>query len=426
MKKIVALALAMIIMLASMTWMSVRADSVPFKDVASGKWYTDAVQYCYSKGYVGGYEDQTFRPNNKLTRAEMAVIMNKKLGLKSADSNTFKDVAKGKWYTEPILHCVKAGVMTGYSATQFGTNDTLTREQGAVILAKAFDVAKASGRTSFADDASISKWAVESVKAMAAKGMISGVGDNKFAPKTPLTRAQMCQIIYAAEVKNAGGDDPEKSSEEDTPTPSEKPVTPSEKPATPSEAPTTPTEKPAAPSEKPVTPSSHQESIRTGDVTDRTTTDSWEDAYIKYLDGKVKETTSGTLIDVDGDSEDELVVHADIGAGNLEILTYHNGKISTLPLNGAGIAYVPGKNQVMVAEYESGTYYITIWAIKNGTWTKIVGGSYQDPKDGPAVDEEGNDVFENYQWNGKAVSEEEFYEELTEVVDVENMEEVEE
>ena len=391
----VVMAFAMALMLISMTWMSANAAS-PFKDVTSGKWYTDAVQYCYSKGYVGGYEDQTFRPNNKLTRAEMAVIMNKKLSLKNADSNTFKDVANGKWYTDPILRCVKAGVMTGYSGTQFGTNDTLTREQGAVILAKAFNVAKASGRTSFADDASISKWAVESVKAMAAKGLISGVGSNKFAPKTPLTRAQMCQIIYAAEGKNSGG-------KEDTPTPSQKPVTPSEKPVVPSETP---------------------ENIRTGEVTDRTTTESWEDAYLNYLDSKVKETTGASLIDVDGDNEDELVVHGDIGAGNLEILTYHNGKISTLPLNGAGVAFVPGENQILVAEYEDGTYFLTVYTIKDGTWTKVIGGSYQDPKDGPAVDEDGNGIFENYQWNGKAVSEEEFYTELAEVIDVENLAEV--
>lgn len=391
----VVMAFTMTLMLISMTWMSANAAS-PFKDVASGKWYTDAVQYCYSKGYVGGYEDQTFRPNNKLTRAEMAVIMNKKLGLKDADKNTFKDVAKGKWYTDPVLRCVKAGVMSGYSGTQFGTNDTLTREQGAVILAKAFNVAKASGRTSFADDSSISKWAVESVKAMASKGMISGVGDNKFAPKTPLTRAQMCQIIYAAEGKNSGG-------KEDTPTPSQKPVTPSEKPIVPSETP---------------------ENIRTGEVTDRTTTESWEDVYLNYLDSKVKETTGASLIDVDGDNEDELVVHGDIGAGNLEIMTYHNGKISTLPLNGAGIAFVPGENQIMVAEYEDGTCFLTIYEIKDGTWTKVIGGSYQDPKDGPAVDEYGNGIFENYQWNGKAVSEEEFYTELAEVIDVENLAEV--
>lgn len=386
----IMLALTMTLMLISMTWISASAAS-PFKDVASGKWYTDAVQYCYDKGYVGGYEDQTFRPDNKLTRAEMAVIMNKKLGLKSADKNSFKDVASGKWYTDPILHCVKAGVMTGYSDTQFGTNDTLTREQGAVILAKAFNVAKASGRTTFSDDISISNWAVESVKAMAAKGMISGVGDNKFAPKTPLTRAQMCQIIYAAEVKNAG-DNEDKPSKEDTPTPSEKPETPGK--------------------------------IRAGEVTDRTTTESWEDAYLNHLDSKVKETTGASRIDVDGDNEDELVVHADIGAGNLEIMTYHNGKISTLPLNGASVAFVPGENQVMVAEYEDGTYFVTIYEIKDGTWTKVIGGSYQDPKDGPDVDEEGNDIFENFQWNGKGVSEEEFYLELADVIDVENLVEV--
>ena len=179
-----------------------------------------------------------------------------------------------------------------------------------------------------------------------------------------------------------------------------------------------------APSEKPVTPTEPPESIRTGEITNRTTTESWEDEYLNYLDGKVKETTGASLIDVDGDSEDELVVHADIGSGNLEILTYHNGKVSTLPLNGAGVAFVPGENQMLVAEYEKGTYYFSVYTIKDGTWTKVIGGSYQDPKDGPAVDEEGYGIFENYQWNGKTVSEEEFYTALADAIDVENLEEV--
>ena len=149
------------------------AAPAKFSDVPSGKWYTDAVQYCSGKGYVSGYEDHTFRPGNKLTRAEMAAIMNKMLNLSEGADNSFTDVPSGKWFTTPILRCVKAGVMTGYSGTLFGTTDTLTREQGAVILAKAFGIAKESGRTGFTDDSSISKWAVGSVKAMAAKGLIS-------------------------------------------------------------------------------------------------------------------------------------------------------------------------------------------------------------------------------------------------------------
>lgn len=382
---------------------AMAAETRSFSDVASGKWYTQAVAFCAGKGYVSGYEDGTFRPNNKLTRAEMAVIMNKMLGLKDGGRNTFADVPSGKWYTNPILHCVKADVMTGYSDTKFGTSDTLTREQGAVILAKAFGVEKISGRTSFSDDSSISGWAVESVKAMAAKGLISGMGENLFAPKTPLTRAQMCQIIYAANEKNNGKEPP--SDGENTPSGRTEPD-PSESVQ-------------PIPSVRPSVP---EEPVRTGDVEEETTQKTWKDLQEDYLreDGAV----GADFIDVDGDNEKEMIVLGERGAGNEKLITYHNGNVSILPLNGAAIAYVPGENAVMTAEYEDNTYIISIYSIENGKWVKGSWGSYQDPEEGPAVDEDGYDIYVNYKWNGEAVSEIDFYISLIEEIDVEKLVEI--
>lgn len=68
-----------------------------FSDVPNNKWYTDAVMYCAENGYVSGYSDGSFKPNNTITRAELAAVMNKMLGLNSAANNTFKDVSNGKW-----------------------------------------------------------------------------------------------------------------------------------------------------------------------------------------------------------------------------------------------------------------------------------------------------------------------------------------
>ena len=169
-----------------------------FSDVPSGKWYTAGVEFCAAQGYVTGYTDGTFKPGNSITRAELAAVMNKMLSLSEPAENTFADVPTGKWYTEPILNCVNAGVITGYSDKKFGPSDNVTREQASVILAKAFDVEKASGRTSFADDANISGWAVGSVKAMAAKGLVSGTGNNQFSPKAKVTRGQICTMINTA------------------------------------------------------------------------------------------------------------------------------------------------------------------------------------------------------------------------------------
>lgn len=399
----IALTFAMILLLVSSVWLSASAETMPFKDVPAGKWFTDAVQYCYSKGYVGGYEDKTFRPNNRLTRAEMAVIMNKKLGLKESDSNSFKDVAPGKWYTDAILHCVKAGVMSGYNSTTFGTNDDLPREQGAVILAKAFNVEKVSGRTTFADDSVISSWAVGSVKAMAEKGLISGMGSNRFEPKTPLTRAMMCQIIYAAEQKTAPS-----PSATVTPSPSNSPQ-PSSSPK--------PTENPI-----PIIPDD-DEKIRAGTIVNTTTAESWDDVVMKYIG---EEGQRGFFrIDVDNDANRELLLFGDRGSGNEKLITYHNGTVSVLPLNGSALAYVPKGNAILVGEYEEGTYFLSTYTIQNGKWTIRNQGSFQDPPGGPQTDKDGNDVYVNYKWNGKSVSEEAFYLSLIGAIDVTKLETIE-
>lgn len=404
----IMLLLVMVLMVGLM--LPVGAAPTKFSDVPSGKWYTDAVQYCSEKGYVSGYEDGSFRPGNKLTRAEMAAIMNKMLNLANGAENYFTDVPSGKWFTDPILHCVKAGVMTGYSDTLFGTTDTLTREQGAVILAKAFGIEKESGRTAFADDKSISNWAVGSVKAMAAKGMISGTGDNQFSPKTPLTRAQMCQIIYAAreqeeKPQNVIAGDVINIRVDDTDQPSEG-------------------------SDK-QDPSSEDESkdgeVKTNETPSESTgpkaTEEGKDALEHYFEQQ--ETAIGAQwIDVDGDGCDEWVILGETGSGNDQIVTYHDGNLSILPLNGAGLGYVPGENTIMVAEYEDGTYFVTLWEIRAGKWSQLIRGSFSDPEDGPVQDEDGNDIYENYRMANEDVTEVEFYAILDTYVDFTKMEEV--
>ena len=385
-------AAAMILMLGVP---AMAAKTGSFSDVPSGKWYTQAVTHCAQKGYVSGYEDGTFRPNNKLTRAEMAVIMNKMLGLTKSAKNTFEDVASGKWYTEAVLHCVKAGIMTGYSATVFGLKDTLTREQGAVILAKAFQVKKISGRTGFSDDASISKWAVESVKAMSAKGLITGMGNNQFAPKTPLTRAQMCQIIYAAQGKSGNEEHEENKPGENEEKPSPNPRN--------------------DPSPSDMISPDEQVEIQVGDVEEQTTRKDWNTIQKEYM--KEKGVVGSEKIDVDGDAVKEVLTYGEEQTGNVKLITYHDGRVSALPLNGASVAYVPGDNKILIAEYIDSTYYLTIYSIENGVWTKKSVGSFQVE----STDEEGDYVFTNCKWDGKSVELVDFFEIMAEKIDVEKM-----
>ena len=185
------------ILLAAVLPISALAAS--FSDVSGNSWYSDAVNFCADNGWVSGYNDGTFKPDNTITRAEFAVICSAKLKLEKTAPNHFKDVPDREWFTPYVLKCVQAGIIAGYSSDSFGPGDKVTREQAAVILANVFDIAKSEGRTSFADDNRISSWAVGSVKSMASKGVIAGVGENRFDPASNVTRAAICQMMYRGE-----------------------------------------------------------------------------------------------------------------------------------------------------------------------------------------------------------------------------------
>lgn len=178
-----------------------------FSDVPQNKWYSEGVFWCAEKGLVSGYPDGTFKPGKDITRGELAVIMNKMLGLKEASTETFKDVEKGRYYTIPVLNCVKAGVIKGYGNGYFGPNDKVTREQAAVILANALKVHPSPAEGFFNDEESISGWAKGYVTMMRNKGLVEGVGNNLFAPKEKVTRGQICTMLNTARKDNVASPD---------------------------------------------------------------------------------------------------------------------------------------------------------------------------------------------------------------------------
>lgn len=193
-KTIPALILSLTLILTAVPAVS-AANTKGFSDMDSSRYYYDEVLYCADQGYVSGFSDGTFRAEESLTRAQFAAILNKVLGLTESAPNTFADVQDGQWYTTAVLNCVKAGVMKGMGSGNFGVSEPISREQAAVILSNAYGIGSAYGRTGFADDSSISYWAVGNVKAMTDKGYIDGTGNNMFSPQLNLTRGQTCVLL---------------------------------------------------------------------------------------------------------------------------------------------------------------------------------------------------------------------------------------
>ena len=107
-----------------------------FHDVASGAWYAEAVNYLAANGIVGGYPDGNFRPNAPITRAEFTAIATRFDELGDIDTSMFKDVASNDWAAKYINSAASKGWVSGFPDGTFKPNDNVTRVQVVVIVNK--------------------------------------------------------------------------------------------------------------------------------------------------------------------------------------------------------------------------------------------------------------------------------------------------
>ena len=120
----------------------------------------------------------------------------------SATSKTpFKDV-KGKWYEDAVQALYEAGIVQGVSPSQFKPDEKVTRQQAAMIVARLLEYTEADaaeGKPSakaFKDTKNLSAEAKEAISLLHQQGIISGYTNGTFAPYDNLTRSQMAKILY--------------------------------------------------------------------------------------------------------------------------------------------------------------------------------------------------------------------------------------
>ncbi|MEW6574367.1 MAG: S-layer homology domain-containing protein [Bacillota bacterium] len=180
----------------SFTTAALRPAPVPFPDVPPGHWAAQAIGTLAARGVLAGYPDGSFKPEKPLTRAELAALLSKFLGLKAAASgDTFADVPPGAWYAGAVAAVHQKGLMSGASG-RFRPDAALTREELAAVALRAAGISIQDLTPAFADAQRIAPWARQAVATAAAAGLVTGVGKNRFAPKEPVTRAQAAAILY--------------------------------------------------------------------------------------------------------------------------------------------------------------------------------------------------------------------------------------
>jgi hypothetical protein len=172
-----------------------------FSDVPTTFWGYYAISSLSSKGIVSGYPDGTFEPNADITRAEFAAMLAKALGLSTTGTTgTFTDVTADDWCYGAVNAAASAGLVSGMGNNLFAPNALITREEMAVMVAKALGT-KAPAITgtelnAFSDSSTVDSWAVTSMEEAVKAGIVSGMTANTLAPLADATRAQAAVMIY--------------------------------------------------------------------------------------------------------------------------------------------------------------------------------------------------------------------------------------
>ena len=162
--------------------------------------YYNRVFAAYACGVAQGDEKGNFHPKGSLTRAEAAAILYRVMEKSCverfhAESSSFRDVPDGKWYTTYVATLEKAGVIVDSKDGNFRPNDAITRAELASMLAQFANVT--GGTTSFSD-VPATHWAANYIAAAVRSGWIQGYPDGTFRPEQTIKRAEMTAMVNRA------------------------------------------------------------------------------------------------------------------------------------------------------------------------------------------------------------------------------------
>ncbi len=188
---------------------SVIWKPLQFKD-ASNHWAEKAINNMASRMVVEGTGDSLFTPDREITRAEFISIVVRGLGLRVTKGNiSYKDVNITDWYYNTVSTAAEYSLISGYEDGTFRPNDKITREQAMVIVAEAMKLTRLSAKPptndllqSYVDSAEVSDWAKRSVEQNLLAALINGRSDQMLAPGAYMTRAEMATIIQKLLVRS--------------------------------------------------------------------------------------------------------------------------------------------------------------------------------------------------------------------------------
>ncbi|GMK43279.1 hypothetical protein PghCCS26_04060 [Paenibacillus glycanilyticus] len=181
---------------------AVLAINKSFADT-KGHWAEKEISALASSLILNGETADRFAPEQQLTRAEWVAMLTRALGLTAGNpANSFKDVTENAWYANAVAAATEAGIIQGFTDGTFRPNDKITRQQLAVTAANVLafvgksQAAGADQLAALKDGSEIAAWAADAVAQSLKSGLIKGTPEGYYYPDKTATRAEAATILY--------------------------------------------------------------------------------------------------------------------------------------------------------------------------------------------------------------------------------------
>ena len=172
----------------------------PFRDVAPGAWYEEAVRYVYEAGLMQGTTGTTFSPGRTSNRGQITAILHRLEGSPRAGMPPFTDVAADSYCADAVAWAEKNNIVRGFEDGTFRPEGRITRQQLAAILFRYLehrgaDTAGRADLSRFSDTAAVADYAREAMAWAVSAGLLQGRSDGTLDPAGSATRAQTAVIL---------------------------------------------------------------------------------------------------------------------------------------------------------------------------------------------------------------------------------------
>lgn len=169
-----------------------------YVDVSSTSWMYQPILNLSNQGVITGYEGNAFLPEKAITRAEAAKMISSTFALKASSMNIqYQDVPENHWAMNFIAAATESQLLNGYEGNLFKPDEPITRAEVAALITRAFQLKQTGTAINF-NDLSSEYWAYDSIQILASHQIVKGYEDNTFKATKKTTRAEFSSLLYNA------------------------------------------------------------------------------------------------------------------------------------------------------------------------------------------------------------------------------------